>query len=370
MPDFRLEIDPDVTRALPQRIRRKATITCALFLVGCASRNAPPAGSVATAWQQRDSTPAPPPTEYRPRAQTAVQKPLDEPATQDTPIAFVDGQPIARNRVVDLLLRSRGAGVLEQLMGLELAARSATEKGLSVTQSDVDFEFDLALRRLSDPLSPLTSDAFDRPAAEGLLDSVLSERNISREEFLVTLRRNAYLRKIVQSEQKITEDQVRAEFNRRFGERVQVRHIQLASAAEAGRVQDRLTAAEDFGDLASRYSANSASARRQGLLDPFSADDDEIPAAFRQTAFALKPGQVSSIVRVGEWYHLLKLERVLPREERDFDEVRGKLERDLGERVSETRMRELYEKMLQQATIDVRDPSLREAFEQRRPRPK
>jgi hypothetical protein len=370
MPDFRLEIDPDVTRALPQRLRRKAAITCALFLVGCASRNAPPAGSVATAWQQRDSTPAPPPTEYRPRAQTAAPTIINDPAAQDAPIAFVDGQPIARNRVVDLLLRSRGAGVLEQLMGLELAARSATEKGLSVTQSDVDFEFDLALRRLSDPLSPVTSDAFDRPAAEGLLDSVLSERNISREEFLVTLRRNAYLRKIVQSEQKITEDQVRAEFNRRFGERVQVRHIQLASAAEAGRVQDRLTAAEDFGDLASRYSANSASARRQGLLDPFSADDDEIPAAFRQTAFALKPGQVSSIVRVGEWYHLLKLERVLPREDRDFDEVRGKLERDLGERVSETRMRELYEKMLKEATIDVRDPSVREAFEQRRPRPK
>jgi hypothetical protein len=295
---------------------------------------------------------------------------MAEPTMQDTPIAFVDGQPIARDRVVDLLLRSRGAGVLEQLMGLELAARSATEKGLSVTQSDVDFEFDLALRRLSDPLSPLTSDAFDRAAAEGLLDSVLAERNISREEFLVTLRRNAYLRKIVQSEQKITEDQVRAEFNRRFGERVQVRHIQLASAAEAGRVQDRLMAAEDFGDLASRYSANSASARRQGLLDPFSADDEEIPAAFRQTAFALQPGQVSSIVRVGEWYHLLRLERVLPREERDFEAVRGELERAVRDRVSEARMRELFDKLFKDATIDVRDPSLREAVEQRRPRPK
>ena len=151
MPDFRFGIDPDITRPLPQRIRRKAAITCALFLVGCASRNAPPAGSVATAWQQRDSTPAPPPTEYRPRAQADVPKPVGEPTTLDAPIAFVDGQPIARNQVVDLLLRSRGAGVLEQLMGLELAERAATKKGLSATQSDVDFEFDLALRRLPIP---------------------------------------------------------------------------------------------------------------------------------------------------------------------------------------------------------------------------
>jgi len=257
---------------------------------------------------------------------------------------------------------------LEQLVGLEIAEQAATNKGLKVSEQDVDFEFDLALRRLSDPLSTATTAPADRTAAEGLLDSVLAERNISREEFLVTLRRNAYLRKIVQSQQVITDDQLRAEFRCRFGERVLVRHIQLGSTAEAGRVQDRLAAGEDFADLASRYSANSASARKQGLLDPFSADDEEIPSALRQAAFALQPGQVSNVVRVGEWYHLLKLDRVLPSEQRDFDQVRGELERDLRIRVSEVAMRELYEKLFQQANIEVRDPAIRPAFERMRGR--
>jgi len=264
---------------------------------------------------------------------------------------------------VDLLIRSHGAGVLEQLIGLELVARAAREKGLSVSEADVDFEFDLALRRLSDPLSPSKASPVDRTAAEGLLDSVLAERNISREEFLVTLRRNAYLRKIVLSQEVLTEDKLQGEYRRRFGERVQVRDIQLGSAAEASRLKDRLAAGEDFADLASRYSANTASARKQGLLDPFSADDEEIPAALRQTALTLKPGQVSNIIRVGEWYHLLKLDSVLPAEPRDFDEVRGELERDLRVRVSEDAMRELYEKMYRQANIDVRDPTIRAAFE-------
>jgi len=253
--------------------------------------------------------------------------------------------------------------VLEQLIGLEIAARAAAEKELGVTEPDVDFEFDLALRRLSDPLSSASNDPVDRTAAEGLLDSVLADRNISREEFLVTLRRNTYLRKIVQSQQVITDDQLRAEFARRFGERVAVRHIQLGSAAEAGRVQDRLAAGEDFADLASRYSSNTASARKQGLLDPFSADDEELPAAFRQAAFALQPGQVSNVVRVGEWYHLLKLEGRLPSEQRDFDQLRGELERALRDRVSEAAMRELYEKLYQQAKVDVTDPVVRPAFE-------
>lgn len=355
-----------LTPTLSQRARgcgRRITVATALLLCGCASRDANPAGSIATAWAARDAQTASPSTEYRVRPQSDTARASGEPAVQDTPIALVDGRPIGRNRVVDLLLRSHGVGVLEQLIGLEIAEQAATQQGLSVTESDADFEFDLALRRLSDPLSPATIDPVDRPAAEALLASVLAERNISREEFLVTLRRNAYLRKIVQSQQVVTEDQLRGEFRRRFGERILVRHIQLGSAAEAGRVQDRLAAGEDFADLATRYSANTASARQQGLLDPFSADDEEIPAALRQAAFALKPGQISNVVRVGEWYHLLKLDRVLTAEQRDFDEVRGELERNLRMRVSEAAMRELYDKLFQKATIDVRDPAVRQAFE-------
>ena len=133
-------------------------------------------------------------------------------------------------------------------------------------------------------------------------------------------------------------------------------------------MQDRLAAGEDFADLASRYSVNTTSARKQGLLDPFSAADEEIPAALRQAAFALQPGQVSNVVRVGEWYHLLKLDRVLPAEPRDFDQVRGELEHDLRDRVNEAAMRELHEKLFQQATIDVRDPAVRPAFGRKRGR--
>lgn len=412
MPDFRFEIDPDITRAStpPARVYTDAAIyaaarerivarnrrllvdvnqvripwkvstVCALFLMGCASRDAKPAGSVASAWAARDTNTASPSTEYRTRPQADAARVSGEPGaptaptplsvgaglySEEQPIAFVDGRPIGRNRLVDLLLRSHGAGLLEQLVGLELAEQAASKKGLNVTEQDVDFEFDLALRRLSDPLSTTTTGPIDRDAAEDLLDTVLAERNISREEFLVTLRRNAYLRKIVQCDQVITDDRLRAEFNRRFGERVQVRHIQLGSVAEAGRIHARLAAGEDFADLAGRYSSNTASARKQGLLDLFSVDDEEIPSALRQAAFALQPGQVSSVVRVGEWYHLLKLERLLPSELRDFDQVRGELERDLRGRVSEAAMRDLHEKLFRQANIDVRDPVLRPAFERK-----
>ncbi len=192
----------------------------------------------------------------------------------DVPIATVNGKPILRDRVIGLLLRSHGAGVLEQLIGLETAAMAAAEKGLTITGADVDREYGRALRRLADPLASVTSTPFDRDAAEDLLETVLRTRNISREEFAIIMRRNAYLRKVIRAEHVVTEAQLREEFQRQYGQRIQVRHVQLASLSEVERVRERLAAGEDFGELAGRYSANAASARVGGLLEPFSAEND------------------------------------------------------------------------------------------------
>jgi parvulin-like peptidyl-prolyl isomerase len=270
--------------------------------------------------------------------------------------------------VVNLLLEAHGVGVLEQLIALHAAEALAAKKELTVTAADVDFEYDLALRRLSDPLSSVTPATFDRRDAERLLDSVLAERNLSRGEFLLTLRRNAYLRRIVDAELTFTDEQLEAESNQAFGERVQIRHIQLGSAMDVARIQERIAAGEEFGELAVRYSANTGSARQRGLLDPFSAGDERLPALLRQVAFSLKPAEVSNVVRIGEWHHLLKLERRLAAEPRDLAASRGELEGRLRQREAEKAMRELYEKLLRETAVEIHDPILRGAFERKYPR--
>ncbi|MHC4697422.1 MAG: peptidylprolyl isomerase [Planctomycetota bacterium] len=282
-------------------------------------------------------------------------------------IATVNGQPIARHRLVDLLLRSHGVNLLEQLIALEAAQELAGEKGLHVGAADVDREYDRALRRLLDPLFSLTSDTFDRQQAERLLDTILADRNMSREEFLIVIRRNAYLRAVVESQQVLTDRQLRTEYERAFGERVQVRHIQLATPAEVSRITDRLDAGGDFGELARDYSANAAGARLGGLLEPFAAHDDDVPELLREVAFSLEPGGVSSAVRIGSWYHLLRLEQRIPAEDRDLAQVRGELERRARERLAGPAMEQLYERLFREASIQIHEPVLRDAFEKKHP---
>jgi parvulin-like peptidyl-prolyl isomerase len=334
---------------------------------GCAAPGTPPDRSVAAAWEsrQQEATSVGEPERAQPVAppsRASASAARGEPA-----IATVDGRPIPRSRVVDTLLRWHGANVLEQLIALETAEAAATKQGLTITQADVDREYERALRRVVDPLSSVTPKSFDHEAAERLLEAVLAQRNISRGQFDLIMRRNAHVRKIVESQQAFTEEQLQQEFQRLYGKRVRVRHIQLAALREVEQVKERLAQGDDFGELAARFSANTASAQANGSLDPLSVEDDRLPELFRQTAFALGEGEVSSAVRIGEWYHLIKLEEILPPQEADFDRVRDGLARSLRDRVTEPAMFEMFEKLFEQATIRILDPVLKEAFDKRHP---
>jgi parvulin-like peptidyl-prolyl isomerase len=282
-------------------------------------------------------------------------------------IATVNDTGISRGAVTSLLIRSHGVGVLEQLIGLETAAQAAAQRGVIHAREDVDQEYDSALRRLVNPLTTVTTADFDRAQAERLLDGVLADRNISREEFFIILRRNAYLRKILAQEVVIYENKVREEYDRIYGERAIVRHIQLGSPGDVARVEEGLARGEDFAALAGRYSANSASAKQGGLLEPFARNDEDLPEVFRQVAFSLKPGAVSEPVRIGQWEHVIKLEKLIPAGEGSFDSVREQLTQRVRERVIEQRMPQLYEELFRKAVVKIEDESLRETFFARHP---
>jgi len=340
-----------------------------LIVFGCAAGNRARTTSVSTAWQRGDTTaPEAPPT-YREKPLTREPVREQQAASAEDTLATVNGRSISRTLLIDVLVRSHGASLLEQLIGLQAAWEAAADRDLTITDDDVRREFDRSLKRMAPagPGAPGAAAPFDREAAERLLETVLAQRNMSRDEFDIVVRRNTYLRKIVSSEQALTEEQVRREYERTHGPRVQIRHIQTPTLAEIERVKERLRAGEDFGELAARYSANPATAQANGLLDPFSAGDEEIPSVLREAAFALKPGDLSAILRVGEWYHLIKVEKVFPADETPLEQTRDEVERSVRERMTEPAMYELFEKLFRSATIDIRDPVLRAAFERKHP---
>lgn len=332
----------------------------------CVPQPKPPTDTLTLAIQERAKNPTPKPA-TQPTRRVAKPAPAPSAASNEEAIATVGETTIPRDEFVELLIRSRGIAVMEQLVGLAAAEEFAKKRGVTLTDADVEFEYDLALRRLSDPLAFTTGDDFDRTDAERLLDSILTARFMSRPEFMLTVRRNAFLRKALAAETTITEQQLRDEFDLAYGDRVQVRHIQLGNLTDAVRITERLAAGEDFADLAARYSTNVTTSRRGGLLDAFSIRDEHIPQAMRETAAKLAAGEVSDVVRVGEWYHLLKLEKNIPATQRSFESVRDALQKRIEVRLTDTRMRDLHEKLFRDAAVQISDPLLREAYQSAHP---
>jgi peptidyl-prolyl cis-trans isomerase D len=132
----------------------------------------------------------------------------------------------------------------------------------------------------------------------------------------------------------------------RTPERVHVRHILLKttdkSPEEVTKIQKRMEdllkqvkSGGDFAELAKKNSEDTGSAVKGGDLD-WVVRGQTVPE-FEKTAFALKPGEVSGIVKTMYGFHILKLEAKEDARLKSFDEVKAELSRELGAQQAATK---------------------------------
>jgi peptidyl-prolyl cis-trans isomerase D len=96
--------------------------------------------------------------------------------------------------------------------------------------------------------------------------------------------------------------------------------------AEARDVLAKARKGEDFAQLAKKYSQG-PSAPEGGDLGYFKKD--QMIPAFADAAFALKPGEISDLVRTQFGYHIIKSEDVRPEETLPFEKARARIELQL-----------------------------------------
>ena len=100
-------------------------------------------------------------------------------------------------------------------------------------------------------------------------------------------------------------------------EQVHVRRIVLETKEEAEAVGERLVAGEDFATLAQELSIDEATKEKGGDMGWIAFDNQDIP--FSATAFQLEVGEISQVIGTGRGYEILKLEE--KDENRELDPV-------------------------------------------------
>ncbi|WP_225412693.1 peptidylprolyl isomerase [Stigmatella hybrida] len=238
--------------------------------------------------------------------------------------------------------------LLDTLIKRMLLLQQAKQYNLTVTPDEVDRR----MLRLSG----------DYPA-EGFSD-VLAQGQLSLAELRAREANRLLIEKLfthhVYSRVAVTEEELRAYYaahEAEFQEPEQVHAAQLVVKGldEARRVQAQLKAGKKFADLARLYSL-SADAKVGGDLGFFPRG--QMPPAFDEVVFNLRPGQVSDVVSTEYGYHLFRVLEFKPARKREFAEVRAQVEaREVKRKQAEAH--EAFEKaLLDKAKLSVNESTL------------
>lgn len=132
-------------------------------------------------------------------------------------------------------------------------------------------------------------------------------------------------------------DLYRAETKRfEIPEQVKASHILILSSeenaeAKAAAVLEELKTGKDFAELAKVKSQDPGSSSKGGDLGFFGRS--RMAKEFEDAAFALKPGQLSDVVKTQFGYHIIKVEERIEASKQPFDEVKEALLKDLSQKI-------------------------------------
>jgi len=161
------------------------------------------------------------------------------------------------------------------------------------------------------------------------------EWNRRLREYEETLQVESTLRRLRSGELAVTDADVEKYYNDHVSDyqnpvEISVSHILLNTPQEAQAALDRLNAGESFDKVARSMSRDPATAVHGGKLNPFRRG--ALVPEFEDTAFHLKVGETSEIVKTQFGFHIIRKlgeKRLAPQSLADVKEdIRSKLERD------------------------------------------
>jgi parvulin-like peptidyl-prolyl isomerase len=260
-------------------------------------------------------------------------------------------------------MEAHGLPIMQQLVVLELAKAETKRLKLRVTPDDVEREYQQAVDRIA-PEVNAEGQALSPDEKRRSLETLLQQKGLTPTEFRIGMERNAHLRKVVEQNFRVDDATLREEFARLYGERVEVRHIQVGDVAGLHEALNQLEKHADFAEIARAVSQNVDTAPNGGLLEPFAFNAESMAPVLREAAFSMKPGEVSKPIRVGRWWHILKLERRLPASDVRFEDVRPQVEQALRSHAIPQEMNRLITELFQKADVKVLDSNLKHKYEQ------
>jgi peptidyl-prolyl cis-trans isomerase C len=159
----------------------------------------------------------------------------------------------------------------------------------------------------------------------------------------------------------ITDEQVRAYYDENpvlySTTQIHASHILVKDEATAREILAEVRAHPDkFADVAREKSTDTISAKKGGDLGTFGAG--RMVPEFEKAAFALKPGEISDVVKTQYGYHVIMVTERKEGEPKPFDQVKEQIRATLRNRGLQDQVQGHFDQLKKDAHLEIDDAAL------------
>ena len=241
-------------------------------------------------------------------------------------VAVVNGEEVNRDRLADLLIDRYGYEGLGMLIRRTLVKQESIKRNVTVTEEEIAERIEALvggqIKQQMKKGGLKDEDALKRELEKAKLTLDQYKKNIQKNFKLSNGQVEAELlaEKIIKQTIKITNEELREAYEEQLGEKILARQIVLRTSRDAERNLERIKTGADFEALAKKESVDRNSASRGGKMRPFGPK-----GTIGKEVANLKNGEVSKIIKTDSGYHIIKIEKRIPRSLKKFSEVKEDL---------------------------------------------
>lgn len=240
------------------------------------------------------------------------------------PVAYIyNDVPVTRAELAEYLIARGGYEKVELLVNKKIIEKEAADRGIVVTPQEMEAAVakdigDLGIRK------------------QEFIEVVLAKYGKTYYEWMEdVVRPRLLLTAMCRQDVAITEEDLKWEFERQYGEKRQVQLIMFPkgdSLKEVTRIWERVRNNADEFDRAARQQANPGLASTAGHVSPIGRHLPVEDKIIEEKAFKLQSGEVSEILEASQGYIIIKCIGVIKANDTvEFEKVRNDLHNSVFE---------------------------------------
>lgn len=247
-------------------------------------------------------------------------------------VAKINNEVITKDELYNLLVEQNGAQVLESLIAEKILEAETKKQNINVSEEDIQAEINKIIENYG---------------GEEIFNQAMEYYGFTLEDIKKNITLNTKIERLLGPNISISEEEMQVYFEENkavFSQREQVKasHILVETEEKANEVKEKLSAGEDFSELAKEYSTDEGSKVLGGDLGYFGRG--EMVSDFEDVAFDLEIGVISEPVESIHGYHIIKVEDKKEAKEANFEESKD----DIKDILLEEKLPEAYQNWYQE----------------------